>query len=221
VSPTDARSDRPPTVTVPEAAQRLGISQRTAWRWIKAGTLTAVTVYPEGIGGNGRTVVHADSLARAVSRVSVAAGTRTDRPAPPAGLSRDTDTALVVQLVETNTRLSETVARLTAQLGAADGERRQLQAQLAGLLPAPQEHLQDASGRKSDGAAITDDARYYPGGTGGRSGGRIHEYHNKYAGEEARGGGGGDGIAIAAVQLLSLGLQRPTAETSPAGPSRE
>lgn len=48
------------TLTVAQAAEALGVSERTVWRYLKAGRLEGVTVGP--VGGQ-RTLVDADGIA--------------------------------------------------------------------------------------------------------------------------------------------------------------
>jgi hypothetical protein len=128
--------DGPRTVSVTDAARRLGISTRTAWRRLHTGELEAVTVRVEGQPGKGRTAVTLASVERARDRAMETAAGKTDSVPPPSGVTRQPDTTVA--------QLAQAVAQLTAQLAAVDDERRRLTLEVEQLrhaalraLPAP------------------------------------------------------------------------------------
>lgn len=56
-----ARAVKPPPLTVAQAAERLGVSDRQVYHWIKAGTLSHVR-YPTRTGSPGELRVEEDAI---------------------------------------------------------------------------------------------------------------------------------------------------------------
>jgi len=129
--------------TVEEVATRLGVSERSVWRRIRAGDLATVHTTRPDSAGRGRTYVTAASLERATAggtkpRVMEPDGTP-NQTAPVSGHGTELASQVVAQLATSVADLSATVAPLTAQLAAADSERRELVAQLAAIQSAPRQ----------------------------------------------------------------------------------
>ncbi len=96
-----------PTVSVAQAAERLGVSERTVWRYLKAGRLEGVTV---GEVGSQRTLICEDTL-RALCQA------RTP------GAANDASTRLAEATAELE-RLQAECAHLEARLRATQRARR-------------------------------------------------------------------------------------------------